>query len=121
MTEQESREKLQEALIGELVLPLIPTIKAALEEMLTGRNKAARDMKAAYLIAELGRDLLLKGPDSRDVQKRKDEIMEVVRQFMAVREPAKPEEPAGFFADVERERSQSHASGDDSAAAAGLA
>lgn len=120
MSEQEDREQLQQALIGELVVPLIPVVRAALEEMLTGRNKAARDMKAAYLIAEIGRDLVLKGGDSRDGQKRKTEIMEVVREFMAVRGQTESEEPEkpDFFADVEAERSAGNASRDGSRSSA---
>lgn len=106
MTEQEAKEQLQQALIGELVLPLIPVAEQALRDMLTGK-KGARDMKAVYLIAELGRDLVLKGADSRDVQKRKAEIMEVVRECLTTREPSKPDEPeeVGFFEQIEAERS----------------
>lgn len=120
MSEQESREALQQALIDELVVPLIPVAEKALREMLTGKNKAARDMKAAYIIAELGRDLVLKGGDSRDAQRRKAEIMDVVREFMAVRGQTEPEEPkkSNFFDDVEAERSAGNAGRDGTRAPA---
>ena len=113
LTEEERKALLHDALIGELVLPLIPVAKQAIEEMLTGKNKAARDMKAAYLIAELGRDLL-KGTELRDAQKRRAEIVGIVREFLAIREPASLDESKkeDFFAEIEAERSGGDASRD---------
>ncbi len=55
-----SREQLQDALILKLILPILPLVAEALQDMLGQRGKL-RDMKAAYIIAEVARDLVLKG------------------------------------------------------------
>lgn len=54
------REALQKALIDILILPTLPLVADALQDMLGQRGKL-RDMKAAYIIAEVARDLVLKG------------------------------------------------------------
>ncbi len=55
-----SRDALQEAMISEFILPTLPLVAEALQDMIGKRGKT-RDMKAAYLVAEVARDLVLKG------------------------------------------------------------
>lgn len=74
-----SREALQEALIQTLILPTLPLVAEALTDMIGKRGKL-RDMKAAYIIAEVGRDLVLKGISDGPTMRSVMELVEDVKK-----------------------------------------
>jgi hypothetical protein len=88
-----SREALQEALIEQLILPTLPLVAEALRDMLGQRGKL-RDLKAAYTIAEVARDLVLKGLSDGPTLRSVMELVEGVKKRLDELD-APPDDEAG--------------------------